>query len=242
MRSFGGFVSGERPSHNHASTNDCLVAMDTVPSELWSTLDPKNAAAHGALADHPRATQKSPALAAAAITLLRTPTALAQLSPEESACVVSFMRLVGFAPGATVIQQGDEQETGYMLLLLSGEVSVQTMDGGGAEPMVISVLGPGNLIGEMGLLDGAPRSATCVANSRIEAAVLSRGALDKLIEQHPGVGAKLMVALSQRLGDRLRATGQQIGMYVHLMHNMQREIDGLKQQLQELSKAISRRT
>ena len=42
----------------------------------------------------------------------------------------SFMRLVGFAPGATVIKQGDEQETGYMLLLLSGEVSVQTLDGG----------------------------------------------------------------------------------------------------------------
>jgi CRP-like cAMP-binding protein len=216
--------------------------MDTVPSELWSTLDPKDTSLHGAWADHPRATQKSPALAAAAITLLRTPTALAQLSPEESACIVSFMRLVGFAPGAIVIKQGDQQETGYMLLLLSGEVSVQTLDGGGPEPMVISVLGPGNLIGEMGLLDGAPRSASCVASSRIEAAVLSRGALDQLIEQHPHVGAKLMVALSQRLGDRLRATGQQIGMYAQLMQNMQREIDGLKQQVQELSKAIAGRT
>ncbi|MDH5539649.1 MAG: cyclic nucleotide-binding domain-containing protein, partial [Rhizobacter sp.] len=91
------------------------------------------------------------------------------------------------------------------------------------------------LIGEMGLLDGAPRSASCVATSRIEAAVLSRGALDQLIEQHPEVGAKLMVALSQRLGDRLRATGQQLGMYVHLMQSMQLEIDDLKRQLQDLS-------
>lgn len=208
--------------------------MDTVPSELWSTLDPREVAAQAAAVDHPRATQKSPLLAAAAIKLLRTPTALAQLSPEESACVVSFMRLVTFPAGMTVIKEGDQQETGYMLLLLSGEVSVHTVDAISGEQVALSVLGPGNMIGAMGLLDGAPRSASCVATSRIEAAVLSRGALDQLIEQHPQVGAKLMVALSQRLSDQLRATGQQVSMYVQLMHNMQLEIDGLKRQLDEL--------
>jgi CRP/FNR family transcriptional regulator, cyclic AMP receptor protein len=205
--------------------------MDTVPSELWHTLEGKDPAMQGAWVDHPRATQKSPVLAATAIKLLRTPTALAQLSPEESACVVSFMRLMGFAPGATIIKEGDQQETGFMLLVLTGEVSVQSTDGGTHEPVVISVLGPGNVIGAMGLLDGAPRSATCVATSRIEAAVLSRGALDQLIEQHPHVGAKLMVALCQRVSDQLRATGQQIGMYVQLMQSMQAEIDSLKAQL-----------
>ena len=69
--------------------------MDTVPSELWHTLDDKVAPPQSGWAEHPRATQKSPVLAATAIKLLRTPTALAQLSPEESACVVSFMRLIG---------------------------------------------------------------------------------------------------------------------------------------------------
>lgn len=213
--------------------------MDTVPSELWSTLDFKDTSMQGGWADHPRATQKSPVLAAAAIKLLRTPTALAQLSPEESACVVSFMRLVGFAAGTTIIKEGDQNETGYMLLLLSGEVSVQTMDLNNLDPVVISVLGAGNIVGAMGLLDGAPRSASCVANSRIEAAVLSRGALDQLIEQHPHVGAKLMVALSQRLSDQLRATGQQISMYGQLMQGMQQEIDGLKRELLALRKGAA---
>ena len=41
-----------------------------------------------------------------------------------------------------------------MLLVLTGEVSVQTADAGTGEPVVISVLGPGNVIGAMGLLDG----------------------------------------------------------------------------------------
>ena len=63
--------------------------------------------------------------------------------------------------------------------------------------------------------------------------MLSRGALDQLIEHHPNVGAKLMVALCQRVSDQLRATGQQIGMYVQLMQSMQAEIDSLKQQLRD---------
>lgn len=209
--------------------------MDTVPSELGSHPRFLETSMTGQLPEPPRAAYKASSQAVAAVTLLRTPTALAQLSPEEAACVVSFMRLVGFSPGAMIIREGDQLETGYMLLLLSGEVSVQTRDAGSDQPVEISVLGPGSLIGEMGLLDGAPRSASCVAASRIEAAALSRGALDLLIEQHPQVGAKLMVALSQRLGDRLRATGQQLGMYVHLLQNMQSEIDDLKLQVQKLA-------
>jgi CRP/FNR family cyclic AMP-dependent transcriptional regulator len=235
------FTSGGLCLHNGVPLQNLDRPMDTVPAELWPTPDFKDTSMHGAWADHPRSTQKSPVLAAAAIKLLRTPTALAQLSPEESACVVSFMRLVGFAAGTTVIREGDQQETGYMLLLLTGEVSVQTLDPGSSEPVIISVLGPGNVIGAMGLLDGAPRSASCVATSRIEAAVLSRGALDQLIEQHPQVGAKLMVALSQRLSDQLRATGQQIGMYVQLMHNMQQEIDALRAEVGDLKAALGRR-
>ena len=206
--------------------------MDTVPAELGSHPRFLETSMSGRLPGAPQPSYKASPQAVAAVTLLRTPTAFAQLSPEEAACVVSFMRLVGFSTGATIIREGDQLETGYMLLLLSGEVSVQTREAGTSQSVEISVLGPGSLIGEMGLLDGAPRSASCVAASRIEAAALSRGALDQLIEQYPQVGAKLMVALSQRLGDRLRATGQQLGMYVQLMHSMQAEIDRLKLELQ----------
>jgi CRP/FNR family transcriptional regulator, cyclic AMP receptor protein len=209
--------------------------MDTVPAELCSEAEAKDAVAPAWAADHPRSTQKSPLLAAAAIKLLRTHTALAELSPAESACVVSFMRLVSFAAGATVIREGDQQETGFMLLLLSGEVSVSTTDVVSGEQVALSVLGPGSMVGTMGLIDGAPRSASCVATSRIEAAVLSRGALDRLIEQHPQVGAKLMVALSQRLGEQLRATDQQVGMYMQLTRQMQDEINSLRRELQALT-------
>ena len=79
--------------------------------------------------------------------------------------------------------------------------------------MTISVLGPGNIIGEMGLLDGSPRSATCIASPAVQAGGLSRKALERLIEDNPQVGAKLMTGLAKRLAERLRAMSEQIGMY-----------------------------
>ena len=116
-----------------------------------------------------------------------------------------------------------------MLLVLNGEVSVETAEPGhDGEHVDISALGPGNLIGEMGLLDGAPRSVTCVAATRVDAGGLSREALELLFSENPKVGAKLMTAIAKRLADRLRAAGDQLRIYSQLVADMQREINAMK--------------
>jgi CRP/FNR family transcriptional regulator, cyclic AMP receptor protein len=157
-----------------------------------------------------------PALAQAASELLRTPTSLAELSLDDARRVASYMWVVGYQPGAVVIQEGDREHTGFMLLLLSGEVSIELAGAGVTEATPISVLGAGHLIGEMGVLDGAPRSMNCVAVSRVEAAALTRSALHQLIEEHPAVGARLMAAVAQRLAERLRAAGEQLRMLTQM--------------------------
>ena len=199
-----------------------LVAMDSVPSSL-----PPNASveapagAAGAATRRARPMHEFPALQQSAIDLLRTPRSLAELSADDARCVVSYMWHVGYSVGATVIQEGDRSHTGFMLLLLSGEVSVELDAAGPGGSTLISVLGPGHLIGEMGVLDGAPRSAHCVAASRVEAAALTRSALNKLIDAHPAVGARLMAAVAQRLSERLRAAGEHLRMYAQLLHDQQ---------------------
>ena len=175
-----------------------------------------------------RPVNDTPDLANLATTLLRTPTALAQLGPEEARCVVDYMRLVAFPAGAIMLREGDQARTNYLLLVLSGEVTVDKNDASPTETLSVSVLGPGNVIGEMGLLDGAPRSVTCRAATAIQAAGLSRDALELLIGEQPRVAAKLMVALSQRMAERMRALDDQLGMYGKLTTAMQAEITALK--------------
>lgn len=172
-----------------------------------------------------RPLDETPALAERAAQMLRTPQAMVQLDAADARHVVRLMRLVSFPKGTVLFREGDDSASGYLLLLLEGEVSVDTAESGPAEAVAISVLGPGSIIGEMALLDGAPRSASCTALSPIHAAGLSRRGLELLIDQHPGVAARLMVGLSQRLADRLRALSQQIQLYAQLCASLRGERD-----------------
>lgn len=189
----------------------------------------------------PRSLLTVPTLASRAAELLRTPIALSELTAEESRCVVSYMRLVSYDEGAVMLREGDQETTGYMLLVLHGEVTVESTVVSRTEPVVLSVLGPGNLIGEMGLLDGAPRAATCIANSPVTGAALSRRSMRRLMEDMPEVAAKLLAAVSQRLAERLRETGRQQRVYCQLVRAMQDEIEALERQLLQVMDGASGR-
>ena len=169
-----------------------------------------------------------PALAERAADLLRTPGALLNLTRPEAASLVAQMRLMHFGPGVTLFREGDGARLDHLLLVLEGEVSIEVGVGGGLVPVAISVVGPGSVIGEMALLDGAPRSASCTTISAVQAAALSRHGLGALIDQQPRVAVKLLIGLGSRTGERLRALGEQLQMYAGVVEQQQRQIDRLR--------------
>jgi CRP-like cAMP-binding protein len=79
----------------------------------------------------------------------------------------------------------------------------------------------------MGLLDGAPRSATCTAMTDLEVAVLTRVAVLELIKDNPAVAARLMLAISKRLADRLRDANHNIKLLGGVNILLQQELDAL---------------
>lgn len=166
-------------------------------------------------------------MAELAATLLIAPTALMQLAPEDALIVVSYMIPRRIATGTTFIKEGDKTDTGYMLLLLDGEVTVENIIVSRRTPVTVTVLGPGSLIGEMGLVDGKPRLASCTASTDISCAILSRAALEKLGQDDPRTAAKLMFAVSLRIAERLRETSEKLKNYSQLVQAMQQEIDHL---------------
>jgi CRP/FNR family transcriptional regulator, cyclic AMP receptor protein len=162
-----------------------------------------------------------------AAQLLRAPTALMQLTPEDAIAVVGFMQPRLYRSGATIIRQGETGDTGFMVLVLSGEITVETVVASRASPVTVTVLGPGSLIGEMALVDGGARSASCIASTEVRCAVLTRDALEALIAEQPTTAAKLMTAVAQRLAERLRESGHKLQVYSNLVKAMQGEIDSL---------------
>jgi CRP-like cAMP-binding protein len=97
-------------------------------------------------------------------------------------------------------------------------------------------MGPGNLIGEMGVLDGSPRSATCTATTEIYAAVLSRTALMRLLKEEPQVGARLLLAISKRMADRLRETTRKLRTFAQMNNVLQQELQAVMNSRPSLDK------
>jgi CRP/FNR family transcriptional regulator, cyclic AMP receptor protein len=84
-----------------------------------------------------------------------------QLSEAEALVIVSVMKPCRFPSGTTIIRQGDADNNGFMVQVLEGEIAVENQIGHRPNPVTVNILGPGSLVGEMALVDGAARSATC---------------------------------------------------------------------------------
>jgi CRP-like cAMP-binding protein len=162
-----------------------------------------------------------------AAEMLTAPSALMQLSHEEARAIVGYMRPHRIPEGTTFIKEGDKDNTDFMLLVLDGEVTIETIVVSRTAPITVTVLGPGNLIGEMGLLDGAPRSASCTAMSAVRCAILTREALNQLLNDDPRTAAKLMMSISLRIAERMRESLEKLKLYAQLTQAMNEEINEL---------------
>jgi CRP/FNR family cyclic AMP-dependent transcriptional regulator len=159
-----------------------------------------------------------------AAEMLMAPTALMQLTMQEARMVVRYMQPQIVAKGTIFIREGDARDTGFLMLLLDGEVTVETLVVSRAEPIVITLLGPGSLIGELGMFDGLPRYASCIAATQLRCAILTREALNRMMQENAGIAAKLLLAVSVRIGARLREVTDKLKMYVQLTQAMEQEI------------------
>jgi CRP-like cAMP-binding protein len=147
---------------------------------------------------------------------------LLQLSPllrdftlAEVDLLGGCMVLVRAQAGQLLIQEGEASD--WMMLVLRGTVDVGKRKIGAeadrqepGDDTRVAVVKEGAVIGEMSMLDGEPRYASCSALSEVEAAVLTRAAVGRLVGTHPIVGAKLLVKLTQLLAQRLRNTSNQL--------------------------------
>ena len=160
-----------------------------------------------------------------AAALLITEGALVELSAAAAREVISYMRPERIKAGEVVIREGESTRNDFMALVLDGEVTVENSVAAAHDSMVVSILGPGSLIGEMGIIDGGPRSATCTASTDLALAVLTREALARLMDTHPSVAARLLLAMSKRIADHLRETNRKLMTFAQVSKALQQELD-----------------
>jgi CRP-like cAMP-binding protein len=106
-------------------------------------------------------------------------------------------RLVRFRRGQAIFTQGDRAER--VFVIERGWVLITSMAPGGRE-IVLGLRGPGDVIGDLSALDGAPRSASAVAVGEVEATVAPSSALTRALSD-AGTAMDLLRVLASRLRD-----------------------------------------
>jgi CRP-like cAMP-binding protein len=101
-----------------------------------------------------------------------------------------------FAAGTMIMRQGDASDA--LHVITRGRVRVER-DRAGETPLVLAELGAGDVVGEIGLLDNSPRSATVTAIEDTETLEIHATVMALVVMQFPQVAAALLRTLSRRL-------------------------------------------
>ena len=136
------------------------------------------------------------------------PSLKASLPPEREAIAA---RLVSrrFADGEMIFMRGDPGST--LMILVEGRVRIGVNTSDGRE-MLLTIMEPGQLFGEMSLLDGQARSADATAMGETLVLVLERADFLATLRQFPEAALRLCAMLSERLR---RSTDQVEGVTLH---------------------------
>ena len=135
----------------------------------------------------------------------------AEFSREHISVLAAYMDVHRAQPGETIIRENDGGD--FMLLII--EVAVDIFKKGmRGEQQHMTNVGPGMTLGEMSMIDGEPRFATCIATEPTMFAVLHRDDMAKIILDHPSLGSKILVKLVSMLSARLRQTSARLLQYM----------------------------
>lgn len=152
------------------------------------------------------------------------------LSEEEATAIMQMARMVNHPARHTVFQEGEPGD--HLLVVMHGRVKVSLASPDGKEA-ILSILEPGDLFGEMALLDGEPRSATVTTMEKCSFLVLWQRDFLPFLERNPHVSLKLLAALSKRL----RSTNDMVGglSFLNLPARLARILINLGQQYGKLT-------
>jgi CRP-like cAMP-binding protein len=130
---------------------------------------------------------------------------------DDVKTLADYMGVYRAQPGDTIIREGDVGD--FMLLIIRGEVEI-LKHGHHREQQHKTSVGAGTTIGEMSMIDGEPRFATCRTTQATTFGVLTRDNMAKIILDRPPLGSKILVKLVTMLSARLRQTSSKLMHYM----------------------------
>lgn len=146
---------------------------------------------------------------------------LADMTNEQAEKFVSLVEKVKIRALSPIVKQGEFGDS--MFLLLDGEARVSFHRAGKED--IITILGIGDFFGEIALFDQGPRSADVFANKDCTLLRLSKKNFNQIVEEHPDLASRFLIAMSRFLGGRIRATNERFSKAQHFARGVSGQIE-----------------
>jgi CRP/FNR family cyclic AMP-dependent transcriptional regulator len=128
----------------------------------------------------------------------------------DEAAIGRLSRFLDFAAvGANRDLIRQDEYGNFMVVLLSGSVAIDRMQPWG-EQLRLAEAAPGEMLGEMSLLDSGIRFSVCTTLNECEIAVLGAEAMDEMMRTDPALAASLVTLLARKLSLRLRVVSARL--------------------------------
>ncbi|MDX9954462.1 MAG: HAMP domain-containing sensor histidine kinase [Anaerolineae bacterium] len=165
---------------------------------------------------------------------------LRELASIERPLLQTLLQECSCSAGDILFREGDPGNAMYVIL--AGQVVV--IKGSLDAPTVLGYRGPGEIIGEMALLENAPRSASVIAIENLRLLRINHEDFQVLLNNRPGIGRKIMAVLSARLRntgnalDSSTQTGRQLTQRVSQLYTEKEHLLEMQRVRQETSDLI----
>jgi CRP-like cAMP-binding protein len=130
------------------------------------------------------------------LSVLRKHPYFADLEPEAFDQLCRYARHATMKRGATIASKGDPGTSLFAVISGTVKISVSSPDGRNA---ILNLIGPGEIFGEVALLDGLSRTADATANTNCELFILDRRDLIPFVRSQPALAMKFIELLCAKL-------------------------------------------
>ena len=179
-----------------------------------------------------------PVVAPVSTALLRNVPLLSLLSDNELALLARVVTRKSFPRNSQILGAGDPTDSLY--ILISGRIKVFMGDLDGKE-VILSILGPNEFFGEMGLIDNSPRSANVVTLEPCELICISKPDFKRCLAENLEMAMTVMRGLVKRLREADKQIGSLalmdvFGRVARLLLETAQDVNGEKVVTKKLSK------
>ncbi|HUK04237.1 MAG TPA: Crp/Fnr family transcriptional regulator [Burkholderiales bacterium] len=163
-------------------------------------------------------------------TVLKSVPLFASFPDDQLRMLVTVVTRRSAPRGSVIMAAGDQIDSLY--IVISGRLKVMMSDADGKE-VILSLIGPGEFFGEMGLIDDSPRSASVVTIEPCELMSISKRDFKKCLEENFDMAMAVMRGLVRRLREADRKIGSLAlldvyGRVARLLLDMSEDVNGQK--------------